>query len=62
MRQQVAYACKQHPDRFDCPDCHVNYNERRNSYGLIILNEAGGGTISIAYCPCCGAKLPEPAE
>ena len=59
MRRRVESVCDVHTDRFDCPDCLVHYSESRNSYGLIILNEAGGGVISIAYCPWCGAKLPE---
>ena len=37
----------------------VHRSERDGSYGLIILNEAGGGVITINYCPWCGTKLPE---
>ena len=58
-RTNVEKTCDIHPDRFDCPDCLVDYSARLNSYGLIILNEAGGGVINIAYCPWCGTKLPE---
>jgi len=58
MRSHVEKTCDAHPDRFDCPDCLVDFDESRTAYGLIILNEAGGGTISIAYCPWCGSKLP----
>jgi len=59
MRYHVEYTCDQHPDRSDCPDCLVNYDELRNTYGLIVLNEAGGGTVWITFCPWCGTKLPE---
>lgn len=62
MRYNVERTCDVHADRFDCPDCLVHYDKSSNSYGLIILNEAGGGTISIAYCPWCGTKLPERAD
>jgi len=58
MRSNVEKTCDIHPDRFDCPDCLVDYSHKHDSYGLIILNEAGGGVIRIAYCPWCGAKLP----
>jgi hypothetical protein len=37
----------------------VHRSERDGSYGLIILNEAGGGVITISYYPWCGTKLPE---
>lgn len=40
----------------------VHRSERDGSYGLIILNEAGGGVITISYCPWCGTKLPEPQD
>ena len=59
MRSNVENTCDIHPDRFDCPDCLVDYDERSSRYGLIILNEAGGGVITIAYCPWCGTKLPD---
>jgi hypothetical protein len=61
MRSNVENTCDQHTDRFDCPDCLINYGERRNSYGLII-HDGGGSVISISYCPWCGTKLPEPLD
>ena len=61
MRYYVEYTCDTHPDRGDCPDCLVDYSEESNRYGLMIRNEAGGGAVSIAYCPWCGTKLAEPA-
>ena len=62
MRYNVEYTCDMHPNRGDCPDCLVEYSERSSSYGLMIRNEAGGGVITIAYCPWCGTKLPQPAR
>jgi len=56
MQSNVENTCEQHPDRFECPDCLVNYSERGNSYGLII-HDGAGSVISIAYCPWCGASL-----
>ena len=62
MRYNVERTCDVHQDRFDCPDCLVDYNERSGRYGLIILNDAGGGVITIDYCPWCGTKFPEPTD
>ena len=61
-RYNVEYTCDLHPDRFDCPDCLVQYYETSGHYGLMIRNEAGGGVIKIKYCPWCGSKLPEPSD
>jgi hypothetical protein len=62
MRYNVEYTCDLHEDRFDCPDCLVHYDADRGEYGLIFLNEAGGGVSIIAYCPWCGTKLPEQTD
>ena len=62
MRRNVENTCDVHPDRGDCPDCLVDYWERRKMYGLMTRNDAGGGMISISYCPWCGTKLPEPLD
>jgi hypothetical protein len=29
---------------------------------VIIHNDGGGGSITINFCPWCGAKLPPPSE
>ncbi|MEP9360562.1 hypothetical protein [Sphingomonas sp. KR3-1] len=62
MRSNVERTCDAHPDRYDCPDCLVDYSARRNLYGLMIRNEAGGGMVTIQFCPWCGTKLPEAAN
>jgi hypothetical protein len=41
MRKQIERKCDQHANRFDCPDCFVNYSTQLCEYGLIIHD---GGT------------------
>jgi hypothetical protein len=60
MRSNVENVCDVHPNRYDCPDCLVDFSDRFNEYGLMIRAEAGGGMIRIQYCPWCGSKLPDP--
>ncbi|WP_430444133.1 DUF6980 family protein [Sphingorhabdus contaminans] len=55
MRSNVENICDMHPDRFDCPDCLIDYSE--DSYGLII-HDGGHSVITISYCPWCATKLP----
>jgi hypothetical protein len=62
MRRNVENTCDIHPDRGDCPDCLVDFSESSRRYGLMIRNDAGGGMITIAYCPWCGTKLPQPLD
>jgi hypothetical protein len=59
MRSNVESTCDLHPDRFDCPDCLIDYSARCGTYGLIV-HDGGRSEIVIAYCPWCGSKLPEP--
>jgi ribosomal protein S27AE len=58
MRREVERACEQHPDRFDCPDCLVQYWSRLREYGLII-HDGGSSVMLIRFCPWCGSKLPD---
>jgi hypothetical protein len=58
MRQEVERHCEQHPDRYDCPDCLIQYSPKLREYGLII-HDGGRSTTLITFCPWCGAKLPE---
>jgi len=62
MRSQAEYRCATHPDRYDCADCLIDHCPSSDRYGIMIHNDGGGGMIAIAYCPWCGAKLPEPRE
>lgn len=56
MNGMVAHTCEQHPDRFDCPDCLVEYLTRTDEY-ILIIHDGGSSGISIEFCPWCGAKL-----
>jgi hypothetical protein len=56
MLENVARTCPDHPDRYDCPDCLVDYWPASSSYGLII-HDGGSSVVSISYCPWCGTKL-----
>ncbi len=58
MRREVERVCLQHPNRFDCPDCLINYSPQYREYGLIV-HDGGTSVIDIQYCPWCGKPLPE---
>ena len=58
MSEMVAHICEQHPDRFDCPECLVEYEPKFDEYGLII-HDGGSSSMSIQFCPWCGTRLPE---
>jgi hypothetical protein len=58
MRGEVERRCEQHPDRYDCPDFLIQYSPKLREYGLIV-HDGGCSSILIAFCPWCGAKLPE---
>ena len=60
MEFDLAQACDQHPDRFDCPDALI-VRKPDGACGLIV-HDGGGSFIQIAYCPWCGAELPEHRE
>ncbi|MBA4307380.1 MAG: hypothetical protein C0429_11660 [Sphingopyxis sp.] len=55
MHSNVENICDMHPDRFDCPDCLIDYF--KDSYGLMI-HDGGRSVITISYCPWCATKLP----
>jgi len=58
MSEMVTYTCDRHPDRFDCPDCLINYSPMFDEYGIII-HDGGTAVSSINFCPCCGSRLPD---
>lgn len=35
----------------------VRYDERKNSYALVIPNDPAGRAVPIGYCPWCAARL-----
>ena len=61
LREEVERRCEEHPDRFDCPDCLIDYSDRWRSYGIMI-HDGGSSSIAIQFCPWCGTRLPEPVE
>jgi hypothetical protein len=61
MRSNVENTCEKHSDRYDCPDCLVDFWENSNRY-VLMIHDGGAGGISINYCPWCGTKLPTPIE
>ncbi len=58
MRREVERVCGEHPNRFDCPDCLVQYSPKFREYGLIV-HDGGTAVHRIRFCPWCGTKLPE---
>jgi hypothetical protein len=61
MTDLVNHKCDQHPDLFDCPDNLIFFSPASKRYGIIV-HDGGSSSITIRYCPWCGAKLPEPPE
>lgn len=55
MDYDLNQRCKQHPDRFDCPDALIGILD--GQYGIIV-HDGGSSVIGIAHCPWCGSKLP----
>ena len=58
MTEKVQSTCEQHPDRFDCPDCVIDYDPKFDEYGIIV-HDGGRSYVTIDFCPFCGTKLPE---
>jgi hypothetical protein len=50
--------CDAHADPFNCADALVRHSPRFDEYGIII-HDGGSAPSLIAYCPRCGARLPE---
>ena len=56
MQSNVKNQCAGHQDRFDCPDCLIDYRPKTDEYGLIV-HDGGSSMIAIRFCPWCGADL-----
>jgi hypothetical protein len=56
MREMTNTHCKQHPDRFDCPDALIHFAESTGEHGIII-HDGGSSFVTILFCPWCGKKL-----
>jgi len=60
MGDDLGLVCDLHPDRDDCPEALIA--RVRGGFALYVRDgENGHGTsvIEIAFCPWCGARLPE---
>jgi predicted RNA-binding Zn-ribbon protein involved in translation (DUF1610 family) len=57
MNYELNKVCDIHTNKFDCPDCLIEYNEIFDEYSIII-HDGGSSSITIYYCPWCGTKLP----
>jgi len=58
MKSQVEFTCPTHSELSECPDALISFSKKFYEYGLYI-HDGGTSTITIRYCPWCGAKLPE---
>jgi tryptophan synthase alpha chain len=58
MRHYVTWECDMHPTRADCGDCIVEYWPDQDRYGILI-HDGGTSMVAIAFCPWCGAALPD---
>lgn len=56
MADDLNRVCVVHADRSDCPDTFVT--EMNGGYGLMV-HYGGSSAIEIAFCPWCGARLPQ---
>jgi len=57
MLEEASRTCKDHEDRFECPDCIISYLSQFDEYGIIV-HGGGVSSIDIQFCPWCGASLP----
>jgi hypothetical protein len=58
MRREVERSCNEHPNRFEYPDCLVEYRPKLRQYALIV-HDGGSSVIAISFCPWFGTKLPD---
>ena len=56
MKAQVDTPCPTHGLRQECSDALISYTEKFDEYGLL-LHDGGSSSISISFCPWCGASL-----
>ena len=56
MRSNVEKTCDRHSDRYDCPDCLIDFWENDPAYGIMI-HDGGRSMVTINFCPWCAAPL-----
>jgi hypothetical protein len=54
MQDHLLASCADHPDRFDCPDALIAQSS--GGFGLIV-HDGGSSSVTIRFCPWCGADL-----
>lgn len=62
MADQMQWRCERHPSPWDCADVVV-VRQGNGDYGLPIRDgedASAGSSITIAFCPWCGARLSHP--
>lgn len=59
MRDDLDHVCQAHPNRFECPDAIIAYDQTTDEYGIIAHNEGSPLVTVIYFCPWCGTKLPD---
>lgn len=59
MGRQLAHACEQHPDPYDCPDALIGRDGRGHG---IYVHDGGRSWVEIAFCPWCGSDLRSTTE
>jgi predicted RNA-binding Zn-ribbon protein involved in translation (DUF1610 family) len=61
MRSNVESTCDKHANRYECPDCLIDYWPATRRYGIMV-HDGGESMITINFCPWCGTKLPISSE
>jgi hypothetical protein len=56
MAHWAEYKCPDHSDPYECPDHITSFSKKSSSYGIIV-HDGGSSSISIGFCPWCGAQL-----
>lgn len=56
MRRQLTFTCTDHVDLSDCPDSLIVHSQKSGEFGIRV-HDGGTSSISIHYCPWCGARL-----
>lgn len=56
MNYHANFRCDFHENPYACPDSMILFTEKSNDYGIII-HDGGSATITINFCPWCGATL-----
>ena len=57
MNSAVESECERHGNRWDCSDALINYSATFDEYGIMV-HDGGSASVSIDFCPWCGARLP----